>query len=64
MKNLRIIVRENCDGSTWSAAMYNGRKNLGRLPYTDKKAAIRRAEFLSKLIGIPHDPKIIKEHGC
>ena len=64
MKNLRFMVREDCDGSTWSPAIYDGKKNLGRLPYTDKKAAIRRAKYLSKRIGIKYDPEIIKQKGC
>ena len=63
-KSLRIKVRENCDGSTWSSTLFDGKKNLGRVPYENKNAAIRRAKFLAKITDVPYDPEIIKEHGC
>ena len=63
-KSLRIKVRENCDGSTWSSTIFDGKKNLGRRPYKNKNAAIKRAIFLAKITAIPYDPEIIKDHGC
>jgi len=66
-KSLRMVIvkRYGYDGcSTWSPAMFDGKKNLGRFPYNNKKAAIRRTKFLARIIGVPFDPEIIKEHGC
>jgi hypothetical protein len=63
-KSLRILIRENCGGSQWIPMLCDNRKNLGRTAYKDKKAAIKRAKFLSKITDIPYDPEIIKEHRC
>lgn len=68
MKNegVRIRVRENCDGDRWDYAVWNGKQELLAYPlwYRRKCAAVRRTKAVAKLLRIPYDPKMKKDHGC
>ena len=75
MKNVRVKVGENCDGTCWWYGIYEGRKKLmensehrsGECDWRVwwvKFAAIRNAKAMAKRIGIKYDPEIIKQKGC
>ncbi len=70
-KNVRIRVRENCNGTWWGFGIFEGNKLLFLPPddsylrkYYYKANAIRHAKAMSERIGIGFDPEIIKQHGC
>lgn len=67
MKNVRVKVRNSCNGKWWDFGIYVGRKmlmvNKNGLWHT-KKVATRNAKIMAKHIGISYDPEIIKQHGC
>lgn len=72
MKNVRIRVRESCNGYWFSFGIYEGKKRLmgntacndGSRLWSRKSAAIRNAKAIAKRIGIKYDSEIIKQHGC
>lgn len=66
MKNIRVKVRESCNGKWWEFGIYEGRKMLmvNEKIWQTEKVATRNAKAMAKRIGIPYDPEIIKQHGC
>ena len=66
MKNVRVKVRESCNGIWFDFCIYKGGKWLADFSDTwvQKKAAIRNAKAMAKRIGIKYDPEIVKQHGC
>ena len=66
MKNVRVKVKEDCNGYWWDFGIFEGGKMLmcNSLSWRTEKAAIRNAEAMAKRIGIKYDPEIIKLHGC
>lgn len=69
MKKVIVKVIENCFGDAWWYGIYEGKKLLmdnrrKPLAWLTKKAAIRNAKAIAKLIGIPYSDEIIKQHGC
>jgi len=63
-KNLRLKVRENCNGMSWSVGVFEGKKHFGGGPYKSKSSAVRWAKKIAEQTGIPFHPEIIKRHGC
>ena len=67
MKNVRIRVRESCDGRWFDFGVYEGKKllliNVGSI-WRSKSISIRNAKAMAKRIGIKYDPEIIKQKGC
>ena len=67
MKNVRIRVIEGWLGGEFEFGLCKGRKILLVNPikiWRYKYAAIRNAKAMAKRIGIPYDPKIVKQRGC
>ena len=70
MKNVRVKVRESCQGHYFDFGIYDNhslvmKNNVGRQTYWEQKsAAIRNAKAMAKRIGIPYSDEIIKEHRC
>lgn len=67
MKKARIRVRRNC-GLTWyDFGIYSGQTNLWFTSkvWQTKETAIRHAKVAAESLGIPYDPKIIRDRtGC
>ena len=66
MKNMRVKVRESCNGKWFDFGIYEGRKMLmvNKKLWQTSKVATRNAKPMAKRIGIPYSPEIIKQHGC
>lgn len=67
MKNLRVKVRDGCNGRYYDFGIFDGKKILMEIPmktWDRKSAAICNAKAMAIKLGIKYDPEIIKRHGC